>query len=63
MTYAMLLQCLVEAEQRVNSYWPADVKARSQETIDIIHQRLAIEGLNRKQLEKIVRDEASNAKA
>jgi hypothetical protein len=55
MTYAMLLQCLVEAEDRVNGNWPADVKARSQETVDLIYQRLAMEGLDRKQLVKLAK--------
>lgn len=40
-TYKMLMQCLKEAKQRIKDYveFP-DVVARSQETVDLINQRL-----------------------
>lgn len=55
MTYAMLLQILLEAEARVAGEWPLDVKARSQETVDLCNERMRLEGLTRKDLVRLSR--------
>lgn len=54
MTYAMLLQILVEAEARRDDVTlPADVRERSGETVDLCLERMKNEGLTREQLEKL----------
>lgn len=55
MTYAMLYQMLVEAEDRCTDKWPADVRERSQETVELIEQRMKAEGLTRYTLAKLAR--------
>ena len=53
MTYAMLLQILVEAEQRVTEFKDAGVRERSQETADLCNERLRREGLTRDDLVRL----------
>lgn len=55
--YRMLQQCLDEARARVDpaNGWPEDVRARSAETVAIIFERLALEGLTEQQLKKQAR--------
>ena len=48
----MLLQILDDARARVVGEWPADVKARSQETVDLVAMRFANEGVTESQLRK-----------
>lgn len=51
MTYAMLYQCLVEAEQRRdNPKWSQTVRDNSAETVRLIEQRMELDGLTRAQL-------------
>lgn len=50
MTYAMLLQILLEAEQRVVEVEDAGVRQRSQETVDLCNERLRREGITRDDL-------------
>lgn len=51
MTYAMLYQCLIEAEQRRdNPKWPQNVRDNSAETVRLIEQRMKMDGLTRAQL-------------
>ena len=51
MTYAMLYQCLIEAEQRRdNPKWPANVRENSADTVRLIEQRMDMDGLTRAQL-------------
>lgn len=56
MTYAMLLQILVEAEWRVANEQDAGVRARSQETVDLCNERLRMEGLTRADLERLANE-------
>ncbi len=59
MTYAMLYQILTEAEQRArNESLPNDVRARSQETVDLCNLRLSREGLTKAALRRAARQEA-----
>jgi hypothetical protein len=59
MTYAMLLQLLVEAEQRVaDESLPADARERSAETVSLCKTRMASEGLTRHQLEQLAAEAA-----
>lgn len=53
MTYAMLLQILVEAEWRVANELDEGVRERSQETVDLCNERLCMEGLTRADLERL----------
>lgn len=56
MNYAMLLQILLEAEERVRQYTGTefnDVAVRSAETVSFCKERMAKEGLTRDQLEKL----------
>lgn len=56
MTYAMLLQILIEAEARRNDVTlPADVRERSRETISLCNQRMTMEGLTRVQIEGLAK--------
>ena len=51
MTYADLYQILIEAEaRRDNESIPADVRTRSAETVSLVKERMAKEGLTRSQL-------------
>ena len=51
MTYAMLYQCLIEAEKRVkNSRLTQEQRDNSAETVALIEQRMKIDGLTREQL-------------
>lgn len=59
MTYAMLLLILTEAEARVIEHGPnSDVGRRSQETVDLCHERMKMEGINRAQLEELATESA-----
>ncbi len=59
LTYAMLLQILVEAEaRRDNTDLPQDVRDRSSATALLCNQRMAQEGLSRQQLEERARADA-----
>jgi hypothetical protein len=53
MTYAMLLQILLEAEQRVAESEDAGVRERSQETVDLCNERLRRDGLTRDDLVRL----------
>lgn len=54
MTYAMLLQALLEAEDRAgDTKLPDDVRARSAETVSLCKMRMAREGLTRDALERL----------
>ncbi|WMR34737.1 hypothetical protein [Metapseudomonas otitidis] len=54
MTYALLLQLLIEAEQRRDDEsLPQDVRDRSIETVSLCKQRMASEGITRHQLEQL----------
>ena len=53
MTYRDLYQILIEAEQRVATFEDAGVRERSQETVDLVNERLHKEGLTREQLKKL----------
>ena len=54
MTYALLLQLLIEAEQRRDDEsLPKDVRERSTETVSLCKQRMASEGITRHQLEQL----------
>lgn len=56
MTYAMLLLMLVEAEgRRDDKSLPADVRARSSESVSLCKQRMAMEGITRTQLERLAK--------
>ena len=56
MTYAMLLLMLVEAEgRRDDDSLPADVRARSSESVSLCKQRMAMEGITRTQLEQLAK--------
>lgn len=56
MTYAMLLLMLVEAEgRRDDESLPADVRARSSESVSLCKQRMAMEGITRTQLERLAK--------
>lgn len=56
MTYAMLLLMLVEAEgRRDDESLPADVRARSSESVSLCKQRMAMEGITRTQLEQLAK--------
>ena len=57
-TYAQLLQILVDAEKRVDSSPDESTKLRSQETIDLCNERLAIEGFSRAELEELAKGSA-----
>jgi hypothetical protein len=56
MTYLDLWRILTDAEARVKEYtgsqWP-EVAQRSQETVDLCHQRMEREGLTRDELRKL----------
>lgn len=57
MTYAMLLQILVEAEYRVNDETlPVAIRTRSQETVDLCNERLRNEGITRSDLERLAKE-------
>ena len=59
LTHAMLLQFLVEAEERRDDpNLPQDVRDRSEETVSLCKQRMAKEGLTRSQLEEIAKCQA-----
>ena len=59
MTFSMLLQILLEAEERRDDVsLPQDVRDRSAETVPLCKQRMALEGLTREQLEKLATQEA-----
>ena len=59
LTHAMLLQFLVEAEERRDDpNLPQDVRDRSAETVSLCKQRMAKEGLTRSQLEEIAKCQA-----
>jgi len=53
MTYAMLLQILIEAEERVKKSSDAGIRERSQETVNLCNERLRNEGLTRNDLERL----------
>lgn len=56
MTYAMLLQILVEAEYRVNDETlPVAIRTRSHETVDLCNERLRNEGITRSDLERLAK--------
>lgn len=56
MTYAMLLQILLEAEARVaDEKLPADVRERSAETVSLCNQRMATEGITRAELKRLAK--------
>ncbi len=56
MTYAMLLLMLVEAEgRRDDESLPADVRARSSESVSLCKQRMAMEGITRTKLEQLAK--------
>ena len=40
MTHEMLMQCLKEAQERAYNHPDADVRARSQETVELILRKL-----------------------
>lgn len=62
LTYSMLLQILTEAEaRRDDATLPADVRARSSETVDLCHQRMAAEGLTRCQLQSLADEDCLGA--
>ena len=51
MTYAMLYQCLIEAEKRAkNTRLSQQQRDNSAETVSIIEQRMEMGGLTREQL-------------
>lgn len=59
LTYAMLLQILIEAEARMgNAALPQDVRDRSSATASLCKQRMEQEGLSRTQLEEFARADA-----
>jgi hypothetical protein len=56
MTYLELWRILIEAEARVKQYTGSefpDVAQRSQETVDLCHQRMEREGITRDDLRKL----------
>ncbi len=53
MLYSMLLQILVEAEERVSTSNDPGVRARSQETVDLCNERMKREGMTRADLERL----------
>jgi hypothetical protein len=57
----MLYQCLTEAQQRASKDggWPENVQARSAETVSIIMEKLAMEGLTIPQLKRMARQKAA----
>ena len=61
LTYKMLQQCLIEAKARVEplNNWPDDVRARSAETVAMIQEKLAAEGITETQLAKLARQKAA----
>lgn len=60
MTYAMLYQILVEAEDRTTNKWPMDVRIRSKETVDLVYERLANEGITRAELKSLAKNRGSD---
>lgn len=53
MTYQMMYQILVEAEQRRDDpKYPQDVRDRSAETVALVEERMRNEGITRKQLKR-----------
>jgi hypothetical protein len=52
-THAMLYLCLVEAEERVANASDAAVRDRSAETVSLVKQRMAMEGLTRDALKNL----------
>lgn len=50
MTYADLYQILIEAEDRAANHADADVRARSAETVALVNERMARDGLTRQDL-------------
>jgi len=53
MTYQMLYQILIEAEQRRDdARYPQDVRDRSAETVSLVEERMQREGLTRAQLKR-----------
>jgi hypothetical protein len=59
MTYRMLLLSLTQAERRLRGNWPAEVKARSADTVERIELRLKREGLTREQLEELAKSQVA----
>lgn len=57
MSYAMFWMCLTEAEERAKNFPDAGVRQRSQETVDLFKQRMAMEGLTRMALRQAAKDE------
>ncbi len=58
LTYAMLLQILVEAEaRRDDKSLPREVRARSAETVDLCNQRMKNEGVTIVELKKLAKAE------
>lgn len=56
LTYQMLYQCLIEAEERRdNKAYPQDVRERSAETVSLIFERMATEGLTRDKLQQLAK--------
>ena len=59
LTHSMLLQILVEAEERCDDETlPQEVRGRSSETVSLCKQRMAQEGLTRARLEEFAQAEA-----
>lgn len=62
MTFKMLLLCLVEAEARRNDKsLPGDVRGRAAETVRLLQQRMAMEGITRAQLEALAAEDGASA--
>jgi hypothetical protein len=57
MTYGMLLQILEEAEDRVRTISDPGVRERSQETVELVHERLRREGLTVQQLKQLAKED------
>lgn len=56
LTCKILYQCLTEAEaRRDNESLPHDVRKNSAETVSIIKERMAIEGLTRDALKELAK--------
>lgn len=55
MTYADLLQMMLEAEDRIKNFDDEGIKQRSQETVDLCLLRMNQEGISREQLIKLAK--------
>ncbi|HIH2752476.1 TPA: hypothetical protein ACYLN4_008343 [Burkholderia lata] len=57
MSYLDLFQMLIEAEDRAANFADAGVRERSEETVSLIKQRMASEGLSRDRLRTLAVDD------